>query len=366
MLKSTFKISKTHTSFQNQLYNNICEINGLTPELITSEEILNHNINGDFFLHEPFAYQEQLYKGIISYPYKDPLDKDFDDFSFFQPPHRNVAEEDINQILYYTNPKKTINLNPDKNNSHNDITDKINADKILRKLNIPVPNKILDPINYLLKIKQPFYAKYRRGSNKNGLHIISDLNSLMNLENFNDFLLQEEVIVPTKNPSFVRINIDFNKITSSMLVYSNERAVQKNNFGRILLNCHGFEHQQKLNKTQNKILNLYGGSRQIPTKLINYSKTIFNYTKKHGLHSMGIDYIFDTKKEKWLCTGDVNFAPGRIPYLMLEEAKGNTIENTTSSRAKTTAKYLSKPFYEYVNKIKNKNPNQYTFIRGFS
>jgi hypothetical protein len=351
MLKSTFKINKTHTGFQNQLYNNICKMSGLFPELITSEEIFDTNIGDNFFLHEPFAFQEQIYKEIIPFPYNDLEEKEMDDFLFFRAPHRNVAEDDINKILYNTNPKNSINLIPDEENYHNDITDKLNADKILRSLKIPIPKKIINPVVYLLENKQPLYAKHRRGSLRNGLFIIEDFTSLLNLQNFNNYLFQEEIIVPTKNASFVRINIDFNKITSGLLIYSKEKSIHENNFGGILLNCYGFEHQQKLNKLEKKILNSYGGSREIPTKLIDYSKKIFNYTKNHGLHSIGIDYLFDSKQEKWLCACDINFAPGRQVYLMLEEAKGKKIKNTKSNRAITAAKYLSEPFYNYVNKI---------------
>lgn len=348
-INSTFHMDEVK-GFQANLIKQLCERSGVETETIEPHEILEGTQG--VFVHDPNEFQHQLFfTGDINYPHRDEEDFFLDKLlaygfsnEYLKRPGRSEAEISINNMLY-ENPLHSIHVSPLGDNNKEDLTDKMNAQQILPNIGIPVP-KEYDITDYSGK---RLFVKPKKGSKCEELEVVEkqDLKKRWDLE---DCVVQEEVKIPTEDMSYVRITMDFGEMTSAGIIYAHTDKPESKNIGRILLNCHGFEHKQSLTEEEKKFLNAYGG-RKIPEELIQYTNKIFDYTKRRGLHSIGVDYIFDMESNKWLCTGDINKAPGRQIYLELEKARGNRLKNNDRNRAYAAAKYVSGPFKNYLHRL---------------
>jgi hypothetical protein len=269
----------------------------------TDEEIkemcYSDYVCSDYAIHDASDFQLQVFiDKIIKYP-KDLLNYEYD-IEDLQKYGRSSIERDVQSSL---TEHKTAEVKPTGLLYHHDISDKINAQMMLPKIGVPVVDKA--------KIGEPAFIKHARGDKSSKVYYVDSFK-----RHGKNYVAQKKIESLLEYPYCVRINMDFEKITAACIRIDKKssKILNVDSSRLVTLPLYGFEKGDK------EIYEKLGIKDKIPDELIDYSIKIGEFCSKQGIQSIGIDYMKD--KDKWVCLGDINTAPGRGIYYQLMHELG--------------------------------------------
>ncbi|MFP4403653.1 MAG: hypothetical protein ACLFPJ_04845, partial [Candidatus Woesearchaeota archaeon] len=305
----------------------------------------------NFTVHDALDFQLQMYKQKnISYP-DSKANFNIDKKNFLSN-GRSHIERMISSSL---NPNKTAQVKPTGDLYKFDLTDKINAQNFLHKLNVPVPREA--------KLGESAFVKHARGGMSKNIFYTNSFNYDNSLNDWKKhYVAQKEITSVLNFPYCVRMNVDFGKITAACLrIDKKSKKILNLDYSKFIpLPFYGFENKNN-SKKDNELLFKLEIDDRLPFELIYYSTKIGEFCSNYGMQSIGIDFVKD--KDSWVCLGDINMAPGRGIYYQLmhqlnvkgyelehDEWKYKNKEEYLNLRQNAICHFLKKPFLKWYSK----------------